>query len=411
MSDKNHIVYLGCPGFPYGLAEVQKLILVSNSLILKNNLVTVVCNRALHKETDHPDLLPSGNFKGIEYVYTTGSPFRSDSFIKRNWYKVKGIINEILFLKNRKRAGKLDAAILSTNSFYSILYYSILSKLFRFRLILNYAEYYSPQEHKWYKISARLSDKFYDRYGPGLVTAIFPISEFLIRQTQKVAPGKKYLKIPVLVDVNRYDDSEIKNEPRYFLFCGAAAYMEIIKFIIDSFGRLNTPDAFLYLVINGDQAHLSAIQNYLKDAPSKEKIKVFSRLSEKELNSLYKNATALLIPLRPNLRDEARFPHKIGEYLASGNPVVSTNYGEVKHYFKDMENMLIAPAYDTTLYADKMRFVLDHPEEAQKIGRNGRSIALNYFDYRLYGEKITGFFDSLESKRKAPKYLLQDNLM
>lgn len=131
---------------------------------------------------------------------------------------MRGIINEILFIRSRKRANKLDAAILSTNSFYSILYYSILSKLFRFRLILNYAEYYSPVKHKWYKIGARLGDKFYDKYGPGLVTAVFPISEFLMRQTQKVAPGKKYLKIPVLVDVNRYEDCEIKNESAYFLF-------------------------------------------------------------------------------------------------------------------------------------------------------------------------------------------------
>jgi len=411
MSDKNHIVYLGCSGFPYGLAEVQKLTLVSNSLILKNNFITIVCNRPTHKKADHPDLLSSGNFRGIEYVYTAGSPFRSDHFIKRNWLKLKGIINEILFLKTRKRANKLDYAILSTNSFYSILYYSILSKLFRFKIILNYVEYYLPLKHKWYQISSRLSDKLYDKYGPRLVDALFPISEFLIKQIQKIVPEKKYLKIPVLVDAGRYDEYEIKNEPGYFLFCGAAAYIETIKFIIDSFRQLNRPEAFLYLVINGNQAHILEIQNYLDSTPLKEKIKIFSRLSEKELNGFYKNALALLIPLRPNLRDEARFPHKIGEYLASGNPVISTNYGEVKHYFKDMENMLIAEAYDSALYAAKMRFVLDNAVESQKIGSNGKKMALNHFDYRLYGERLVNFLDSLESDGKAPKFLLQDNFM
>ena len=76
---------------------------------------------------------------------------------------------------------------------------------------------------------------------------------------------------------------------------------------------------------------------------------MFSNLTNRALNDLYKNAIALLIPLRPTLQDEARFPHKIGEYLASGNPVISTNYGEVKHYFQDGHDMLIASRYDKEL--------------------------------------------------------------
>src|SRR6187431_544959 len=133
MIDKKHVVYLGCPGFPYGLAEIQKIILISKSLILTGNNVTVVGKKGLHRQKDHPQLQTQGTFENIDYVYTSGDPFRNDSFIKRNYLKLKGAVNEFFFLRKLKKNKKLDYAILSTHNFYSVFYYVILSKLFGFK--------------------------------------------------------------------------------------------------------------------------------------------------------------------------------------------------------------------------------------------------------------------------------------
>ncbi len=96
-----------------------------------------------------------------------------------------------------KKNNKLDYAILSTHSFYSILFYSIISKLYRFRTILNYVEYFSGVKKKRLQIGKWLNDKLYDKFAPKLVDAVFPISEFLIDHLKEVSPDKKYLKIPV----------------------------------------------------------------------------------------------------------------------------------------------------------------------------------------------------------------------
>jgi glycosyltransferase involved in cell wall biosynthesis len=393
MKRKKYIVYLGCSGFPYGLAEIQKMILISKSLIETGNSVIVMNTQGNHSKADHPDLKISGNFEGIEFVYTSGNPFRSNNFVKRNLLKIKGAIIEFCLLKKRKINNKLDYAILSTNSFYSILYYVSLSKLFGFITILNYVEYFSGIKKKWFQVDKWLNDKLYDKYAPSLVDAVFPISEFLIYHLKEVSPDKKYLKIPVLTDFDKYNNIEILKEQNYFLFCGAANYKEIVQFIIDSFGRLNNTSPFLYLIINGDENNIIEIRKYINSNLQKDKIKLFSRLTEKQLNKYYKNALALLIPLRPTFQDSARFPHKIGEYLASGNPVISTNYGEVKYYFKDMETMLIADSYDVNLFADKMQFVIDNPNVVKKIGMKGKNAALPIFDYRIQATAINDFLN------------------
>ena len=46
-------------------------------------------------------------------------------------------------------------------------------------------------------------------------------------------------------------------------------------------------------------------------------------------------AHGLLIPLFDDVRSTARFPTKIGEYLASGRPIVTTAVGEMPRYFED----------------------------------------------------------------------------
>lgn len=401
MIEKKNIVYLGSSGFPYGLAEIQKIILISRGVVLKGNNVTVICKRWMYEMTARPDVSATGNYEGIDYVYTIGTPFRNPNFIIRNLSKVKGVINEILLLRKMSKKNKIDAAILSTSSYSAVLYYVFLSKIFGFKTILNYVEFYSGIKKKRNAIGKKLNDMLLDSHALKLVDGVFIISEFLIDHLKKVSPQKRYLKIPNLTDVQRYNGIEKNETDKYFLFCSDAGYFEVIKFVINSFERLNTTSAFLYLVISGHEFHKDVVKEYIAGSNIKDRIRFLTKLTDKELSGFYINSIALLIPLRPTMQDRARFPHKIGEYLAADSPVISTNYGEVKYYFKDMENMLIAESYDINLFADKMQFVLDNPNEASRIGNAGKNIAYNQFDFRVNGDRIIKFIDELNSEQKS----------
>lgn len=402
MDNKKHIVYLGSLGFPYGLAEVQKIILISKCLILTGNDVTVICRKGSHQPSDHPELKATGTFQGIEYVYSSGTPFYPTGFVNRNWLKVKGKFNEFLLLRRRKKEKHLDVAILSTHDFNAVFYYFLISKLIGFKIVLNYVEFYSGVKKKRSEVRARLNDQLFDSYAPALSDGILPISEFIIDHLKATVPGKKYLKIPGLTDFDRYNGIEASAGEKYFLFCGDAGYKETIFFSIDSFVALQQSagnTCFLYLVINGHSHQVQEVKNYIENNPVKDRIRFFSKLPEKQLFTLYKNAMALLIPLRPNFQDIARFPHKTGEYLASGNPVISTNLGELKYYFKDMENMLLAEEYDIKKYSDKMQFVIDQPDISKEIGVKGKSVASSIFDYRNRAKYVNDFFNILLGKQ------------
>jgi glycosyltransferase involved in cell wall biosynthesis len=391
---QTNILYLGNSGFPYGLAEVQKLLLISKSLVSAGATVTVVSSRGVHNVNITPGILTKGTFEGINYVYTSGSAYREPNFIKRNFYKLFEKFKELKEIRQINKQKHIDAAIISSKSFFNLCFYKSIAYFIGFKIILNFVEYNSAMAGRK-TLFTKFQDFLFDKYALKIADGILPISEFLISIIKDNAPHKPYLKIPVLVDMKRYGNVEKKHDEKYFLFCGAAAYSEIIIFIIKAFELLNQNQIKLNLVINGTTAHLNQIIDYANQSVKKDLIRIYNNVSDHDLSILYKSAIGLLIPLRPTLQDKARFPHKIGEYLASGNPVVTTNYGEVKHYFIDGVNAIIAEEYDIKLFSEKMNYLIEYPEQGIIIGKTGLELASKYFDNMAYGNVIINFINQL----------------
>ncbi len=393
---KPHIVFLGQDGYPCGLAEIQKIRLIARSLVLAGCDVTIV-NRLwiLGKCPDNFTAEKSGTFEGVDYTFACGTPFRPHRFIERTLRRIISVLNEIKILWRLNKKRRIESAIISIGSFWDVLYYWIISRLFSFTIVLTITELFTQMRRIKNPIiyfDAWLVDKFAFR----IVDGNLPINEFFIERIKTYRKGKPYLKVPVLVDLSRFDG--IKREPyeKYLLFCGSLAYLEVIKFIINAFDYCHTTDEiFLYFVVNGSPIHFLGLKSIISNSKRRGFIRVFSNLSEQELSRLYVNAYALLIPIRPNLQDKARFPHKIGEYCASGRPIITTNYGEIRTYFEHSKTAIITSSYSETEYANVIDLTLSNSNLADEVGMNGKHLAEKEFDYKLYGEKIKHFIRSL----------------
>ena len=394
---KLHVVQLGdTTGFPIGMAAIEKIRLIGIALLSAGVEVKVICKKGSFEPSDPIDLGPKGVHQGIEFIYTTGSIYRPDGFVKRNWKKIAGWLNEIKLLRKYKKAGELDAAIVHSMQVFDLIMYRILSFFLGFKVLYPYVELNSslPQRNNF---SMRSNDFLLENFGLKLPNAILPISNHLIHFLEQKGINKPLLKIPIIAEFSSFDLPRNPKAEKYFLYCGAAEYSEVISFILDAFEKLEQKDFQLYLVIGGDEDNKEKVKARIAQSPVAEKIKYFSRIPYDELVQKYLDARALLIPLRFTPQDEARFPHKIGEYLASGNPMISTNVGEVKHYFSDGENAIIAESFEVEAYKEKMQFVIDHPEKAKAIGENGKEFGKSNFDYPVFGQEIKALIYSLQN--------------
>jgi len=389
---RKYLVFCGYNVFPNGFAQTQRLLLVAKGLELNNCDTLVLCRYGTY-ENNSDYVSSNGSFEGINYKYCSGSAYRSSSFFRRNLLKIYGIINELFNLLFLRITGKLDYIFVSTNSFDKVLYYSIVSKILFTRAVIDNMEFWSAvKRHKW-----AFGEKLHDQLSPILYSKVICISDFLVNQAIKTRSKSNILKIPAIVDFNKFNeanDSETLNlkNNRYILFCGSAVYYPVIDFIISAFEI--TMDKNICLIIvssNGSKSDFEKLRNRISSSNKNDLIELLSNLSYNNLVQLYQKSIALLIPLRPGEEDKARFPHKLGEYTASKGIIISTKNGEIPNYFLNMQNALIADSFDPILFAEKIDYAITHEAELQYMRQNAYKTGLDNFDYKINGSKIYSF--------------------
>jgi glycosyltransferase involved in cell wall biosynthesis len=396
-SDKEtvHITYLGEAGFPYGFAAIQRQLLIARGLVDAGADIMIISNKGVFTTKDAQTLPPpQGTFKGVPYIYTSGSVIRPDSFFTRNLLKIKGLIQEVLLISRQRKNLKLDVAIVATMRFQQIIYYYFLSRLLGFKILLNYVEHNSAikTRTRW---KDTVNDLLIDRWALHCAHAILPISSYLENRVAIQTPGKPYLKIPILSDPSDHWPDRSIAVTNSFLYCGSATYIELIVFIVESFSLVPQEDKQLNLVVSGDPAEMESFYFFIENHPLRSHINTYTRIPQKQLYQLYVDNKALLIPLRNTTQDIARFPHKIAEYLASGSPIITTEFGEASIYFKDLDTALVAKDYTPALFAEKMTFALDHPDISAEIGRRGKALAGKEFAYKKHGEALLSFIKAM----------------
>ena len=92
-SNNLNVVWLGESGFPYGMAAIQKTIILGDTLTNAGVQVTVINRKGAFNPGQHTSLKTKGKYKGINYIYTSGTIYRPQNIFARNFMKMKGTIN------------------------------------------------------------------------------------------------------------------------------------------------------------------------------------------------------------------------------------------------------------------------------------------------------------------------------
>jgi glycosyltransferase involved in cell wall biosynthesis len=387
--NKIRIAFVGIAGFPYRIGAAYSRLLLLTKGLTENNCYVLVINRRGYDLDKHVPV--TGHIDKVIFTHSSGISIRPEGLLRRNLYKIKGAINEIYLLKSKK----VQVVIINiTRNWLLILNYWIWSKIFRYKLLLSYVELNSQLEGRKVNLFKRINDILFEKYVFRILDGIFPISEFLKDIALKSNPRLPYLKIPTIADFSKFNIEKNVNEP-YFIFCGQSKYLYIIEFIIKAYELIKDDTVKLKLIIHDKTWHFKKVISLVNCSPRKEQIEILSDLAYDDLVKYYINAIGLLIPLKPSLKDEARFPHKIGEYTAAANPIITTNVGEIKNYFTDLHDALIADKFEPECYADKMYYVIKNPDKARIIGTNGSLTGLRYFDYRKNCNMMKKFIESI----------------
>jgi len=376
-----NIIYIGANGFPFGMATIQRQLLIAKGFVLQKNSCLVLTKFGLLDK--QKKLKRKGETEGVRYLCASPVSYRPSNFIFRTLNKTFGSILETFYIiKNRKRNTKNILFSVRT-SFISTVYYRLLSFLLGYKYVADINEALGDN------IDASLNDKLFDKYNKHLYDGVLLISDKLMNNYDNNIPK---LKIPVICDISKLDEiKKITLSNFNLLYCASASYLETLKFVIEVFEKtiLNTN---LILIVSGSENQMKQVKQLIKKSTKNNSIVLKSRIEYSELIGLYKGADLLLIPLPEIEQHKARFPHKIAEYTACKTPFLSNKWGEVINYF-DNDNCFLADNYTIDNYVNILNGAISTTN--QKIADKAYEISKSHFDYKVLSSKINTFLKEI----------------
>jgi len=102
-------------------------------------------------------------------------------------------------------------------------------------------------------------------------------------------------------------------------------------------------------------------------------------------------ADLFLLPFPDKVYNVGRWPGKVNCYMSVGRPTVSNPVGDIKALFEKHEIGLLAQ-WDPEDFAQKIIFLLEHPDIAQELGQNARRTAVTEYDWRVLIGKLEEFY-------------------
>lgn len=396
---KGCVIFARGSGFPYILGAEREKTLLMGKLFAGNGFDVYVLSGVFYSSGETPEIKTSGEYDTIRFYIPSVFP-KQNSLINRILPYLATMFNSVKFIIGLTKQYDDVYLICGHTYVFVLLLYKIMSLLYGIPLILNIEEWYLA-----HKLKARrevINNFIYYSVAPRISHGCICISEFIRNKVGRMNRDAKIYKLPAITNFSRIASipvprRDVANNRATFVYCSGIGYREVIDLVLDAFVQVIDQDEYkctLVLILHGDKNEIQKLeQNYYAFRHS---ISFLSDLPYPELIQWYKSATALLIPLRPTTQDEARFPHKIAEYTATAKPIITTWHGEIKVYFQDRENALIMKDYSKEALIEEMKFVIDHPQEASRIGQRGYSLGKEVFDSQKYTQGLGRFLKSLK---------------
>lgn len=374
-------------GFPIGTASTKRILLMGKGLVSTGVPFHVwhVGPSSFAENTE-----PKGEFDGVTYEYLSPSVRRpSNPAIRAAYYLWGCLVLAYRLIKNRKNTVAYVYYQGDMIDFWCLW----LCRLLRIPSVQEACEWW-PGTEGGTTMNAWMYNNIMFRWSCGAL----PISHEIAARIRKIA-GDDYplCMVPVLVDpgekkTHAERDSVCDSSRPVLLWCGMVdGYKRDVLFLIEAVSQLKSSlgeNSILRIVGPCSEKCKAELLSYAscKNIPA-QRLDITGFVSDDELWKYCSQADALLMPLWDDDRSITRFPTKLGQYLAAGKPIVTTQIGEVSYFLTDESAIFYSPGDSTSLALSVDGLLTNRTLSQQRVDIATRE-ALPKVDFRSNAERI-----------------------
>lgn len=337
--------------------------------------------------------------EGIPYTYLGFKQRPNNIFLKLGDEFISFVRLIILlasFLPDRKN---INLFVYSSEIQFNIPI-SLFSKVFRINTSKFVAEIIDKSEFKgsFFRQLKRYGYNFNFKYLNKIADKLIVFSYYLKNEYLNMGYAEKNIIVqPNLTDFNYWESPG--NEIKYdFGYSGAPYLKDGLYDLFKAISLLNEKQIKVTLLVIGDatfgESLIPPLKIECKNLGISEQI-TFTGLVESLSVKKYLSECRILAITRPStIQTKAGFPTKLGEYYATGRPVLATNFGDMTKYFTDGEEIVFAECGDPESIAKKILWMLQNSEEVDKISGKGYKKAKKLLEYKNSVCRMIEFINS-----------------
>lgn len=242
--------------------------------------------------------------------------------------------------------------------------------------------------------SRRASDKFLSVVNQIDLFAV--MTNTLVDYYKKIAnQSAKFIHLPMTVDLSRFKDVQVYNQQYspYIAFCGSIdKSKDGVDILIKAFTKVSHKYPRVKLVLAGFYTYDTPdILKLIIQYNMSDRIKYIGPVDKNSIPSFLSSASVLVLSRPDSHQAQGGFPTKLGEYLATGNPVCVTRVGEIPLYLDDNVSAFMAVPGDVDSFADALDRALSNPIHSKMVGTKGKYLAESVFNSQIQATRLSDF--------------------
>ncbi len=164
--------------------------------------------------------------------------------------------------------------------------------------------------------------------------------------------------------------------------------------LLDAMHQLATRAAPVRLLLIGyfdSPAAETALRKRIRALGLDSSVEIRGRLAHEDMAGALTNARIGVCPLQPVPKFLLNIPVKVFEYWACGLPVIASDLPPIRPFFRHGHaGFLVSPTSATAL-ARSIGWLLDHPDDATRMGERGRELVTQRFNNSGEIQKLRRF--------------------
>ncbi|MCL5985048.1 MAG: glycosyltransferase family 4 protein [Actinobacteria bacterium] len=261
---------------------------------------------------------------------------------------------------------------------------TVVSKFFRNKpIIIDWDDAWSRGFTEYHNPVVGKTLEFFENRVPKYATKITVVSEYLKQRALDLGfKEEDIVKIPNGANVEVIKPLDQKEARRYLgieedtpiVVAMGHTYMRSMEILMEAFSGVvaKTPQAKLYLVGKIGRARGTIEEGFKKLKPF---IVFTGEQPSQKIPYYLAAANVLALPMEDSVIEKARFPIRLGDYLASGRPIVSNAVGEVKAVLEEGRCGFVSDSEDVNGFAENILLALGDKGLSSEYGRRARKVA------------------------------------